>query len=540
MITGLLTLFTLSIVFSPMLAMPGLTGVFIAMSARNMPPLRRLRILVVFGVCFVASQALGVAISGNIMLMVVVMSLIGCLGSIVYHSLITFPPGAMQYVIACAVATYLPTRGIDGATLVTAGACGYILALCISMGLQLVDRNKAMRDDLTAAEDAVEAMREENLTHTEAARRRVTAHAAVFTALEDVRLGYGWGRQFKPFLVFGRYAEKKTRDIHTQFVDAVVWRRWHTLRRMKYCVNADHAPKLSRVSPHLGPPSALRRVKWSLSFRSAAVHIGLRMGMSIFLTGALTYGLGFGHPYWVVMTSTMVLSLGKDRISTTHRGFDRVVGTLVGIAVFGHSVHHRTQLRVGVGVDHCDDPPNFQHRAHQRLDGHPDRFPARAGETIIGAIVALFVLWVTGSSRAPTSIVRRQARRVLLADGFLLDYVAERTDLTRPGIVARRQVLLELSASRRMEELYARDLPKDLAEWEDLSALINEFSYVVLCGCWVENPDEVIDARRARRALNEMIRRLPAIDGVPLNTNIASDLMKRVLVAARPTTSMTP
>lgn len=540
MITGLLTLFTLSIVFSPMLAMPGLTGVFIAMSARNMPPLRRLRILVVFGVCFVASQALGVAISGNIMLMVVVMSLIGCLGSIVYHSLITFPPGAMQYVIACAVATYLPTRGIDGATLVTAGACGYILALCISMGLQLVDRNKAMCDDLTAAEDAVEAMREENLTHTEAARRRVTAHAAVFTALEDVRLGYGWGRQFKPFSVFGRYAEKKTRDIHTQFVDAVVWRRWHTLRRMKYCVNADHAPKLSRVSPHLGPPSALRRVKWSLSFRSAAVHIGLRMGMSIFLTGALTYGLGFGHPYWVVMTSTMVLSLGKDRISTTHRGFDRVVGTLVGIAVFGHSVHHRTQLRVGVGVDHCDDPPNFQHRAHQRLDGHPDRFPARAGETIIGAIVALFVLWVTGSSRAPTSIVRRQARRVLLADGFLLDYVAERTDLTRPGIVARRQVLLELSASRRMEELYARDLPKDLAEWEDLSALINEFSYVVLCGCWVENPDEVIDARRARRALNEMIRRLPAIDGVPLNTNIASDLMKRVLVAARPTTSMTP
>lgn len=136
--------------------------------------------------------------------------------------------------------------------------------------------------------------------------------------------------------------------------------------------------------------------------------------------------------------------------------------------------------------------------------------------------------------------MRRQARRVLLADGFLLDYVAERTDLTRPGIVARRQVLLELSASRRMEELYARDLPKDLAEWEDLSALINEFSYVVLCGCWVENPDEVIDARRARRALNEMIRRLPAIDGVPLNTNIASDLMKRVLVAARPTTSMTP
>jgi len=77
--------------------------------------------------------------------------------------------------------------------------------------------------------------------------------------------------------------------------------------------------------------------------------------------------------------------------------------------------------------------------------------------------------------------------------------VAERTDLTRPGIVARRQVLLELSASRRMEELYARDLPKGLAEWEDLSALINEFSYVVLCGCWVENPDEVIDARRARR-----------------------------------------
>lgn len=77
--------------------------------------------------------------------------------------------------------------------------------------------------------------------------------------------------------------------------------------------------------------------------------------------------------------------------------------------------------------------------------------------------------------------------------------------------------------------------PRDWPSGEDLSALINEFSYVVLCGCWVENPDEVIDARRARRALNEMIRRLPAIDGVPLDTRNASDLMKRVLVAARPT-----
>ena len=556
MITGLVTLFTLAIVFSPVLAMPGLTGVFIAMSARDMPPLRRLRILVVFGVCFVASQALGVAISGNIMLMVVVMALMGCLGSIVYHSLITFPPGAMQYVIACAVATYLPTRGVDGVTLVTAGACGFVLALCISMGLQLVDRNKAMRDDITAAEDAVEAMREEILTHTEAARRRVAAHAAVFTALEDVRLGYGWGRQLKPFSAFGRYAEKKTRDIHTQFVEAVVWRRWHTLRRMKYRVNADHAPKLSRVSPHLGPPSALRRVKWSLSFRSAAVQIGLRMGMSIFLTGALTYGLGFGHPYWAVMTSAMVLSLGKDRISTTHRGFDRVVGTLVGIALFGviHVIDPPTvplllicallysTTLFTIGRNYALGSAWITAMILLILNTAPTNnltatqiVSQRAGETIIGAIVALFVLWVTGSSRAPTSIVRRQARRVLLADGFLLDYVAERTDLTRPGIVARRQVLLELSASRRMEELYARDLPKGLAEWEDLSALINEFSYVVLCGCWVENPDEVIDARRARRALNEMIRRLPAIDGVPLDTRNASDLMKRVLVAARPT-----
>lgn len=274
------------------------------------------------------------------------------------------------------------------------------------------------------------------------------------------------------------------------------------------------------------------------------------------MTGALTYGLGSGHPYWAVMTSAMVLSLGKDRISTTHRGFDRVVGTLVGIALFGviHVIDPPTvplllicallysTTLFTIGRNYALGSVWITAMILLILNTAPTNnltatqiVSQRAGETIIGAIVALFVLWVTGSSRAPTSIVRRQARRVLLADGFLLDYVAERTDLTRPGIVARRQVLLELSASRRMEELYARDLPKGLAEWEDLSALINEFSYVVLCGCWVENPDEVIDARRARRALNEMIRRLPAIDGVPLDTRNASDLMKRVLVAARPT-----
>lgn len=560
-ITGLITLFTLAVVFSPVLALSGLTGVFIAMSARDMPPLRRLRIVLVFGICFVTSTSVGVAISGNILLTVVVMALIGCVGSIVYHSLITFPPGAMQYVIACAVATYMPTRGVDGATLIVAGTWGYIMALCISMTLQLMDRHQAMRDDIAAADKAVDDLYEENLTSRQAAQRRLTAHAAVFTALEDVRVGYGWGRHHTPVSQYGRRAAREARDIHARFVEAVVWCRWRTLRAMGFLMNMDHPPALSQVSPYLGPPSAIRRVKWSLSFRSAAVHIGLRMGISIFITGALTYGLGFGHPYWAVMTSAMVLSLGRDRISTTHRGCDRVVGTLVGIALFG--------------VVHVCEPPTIMlllicallysmtlftitrnyalgsvwmtamillilNTAPTNSLTAVDIVSQRAGETVIGAIVALFVLWSTGSSRAPTSIVRRQARRVLLADGFLLDYIADRTDLTRPGIVARRQVLLELSASRRMDELYARDLPKDLHEWEDLSALINEFSYVVLCGCWVENPDEVINARRARRALNEMIRRLPPIDGVPLDTQEASVLMTRVLMAARPTTSAIP
>ncbi len=83
----------------------------------------------------------------------------------------------------------------------------------------------------------------------------------------------------------------------------------------------------SWVRPSLPPP----RFSDALEPVGARAHL-LRYVVALTTSGAFATALGWEHPYWAMVASVVVLA-GPDRASRLARGTQRVVGTLLGVAV---------------------------------------------------------------------------------------------------------------------------------------------------------------------------------------------------------------
>lgn len=59
-----------------------------------------------------------------------------------------------------------------------------------------------------------------------------------------------------------------------------------------------------------------------------------RIGIAALLAGCLTVALDLGRPDWAVLTVTVLLHQGPDRIRGTYRGVHRVGGTALGLVLF--------------------------------------------------------------------------------------------------------------------------------------------------------------------------------------------------------------
>jgi uncharacterized membrane protein YccC len=85
----------------------------------------------------------------------------------------------------------------------------------------------------------------------------------------------------------------------------------------------------------LGRPSLWELLRDALIPGSPSLLIIARAGIAVSLAGFVASALGIEHAYWAMSAAVLVLHQGFDWVRTLQRGFERMVGTWVGLALAG-------------------------------------------------------------------------------------------------------------------------------------------------------------------------------------------------------------
>lgn len=531
----------ISVLMGPDMGLVGLTGAFLGFIAQSRPIRSRIVILAAMCVTYVVGVTAAALVGDEPVLLTLVLTVLSGIVVLGYNSLVAEPPGAMFLIIGPVIASYLPTVGVATAKVVLVSAIACVSASAASLVLQLATAPRhAESDAVTSAQEAaaayLDAPRPLTARH-ELARLRDRAFAAIFGAsmiLEDA---------------VGR--EPRRRE----------WRRLNTtLRRLHLAVIQQvvnvHLPgrtvALSGVEQrrYLGRPGARYLLRWGISRSSLPWLAARRMAAAVLLSCAISYGLHIGHPYWAVMTAALVMSVTADRLTLTHRAAHRVAGTVVGIGLFFviHAADPRgfvllvialilvfilQMLAVrnyALAVIFVTPMALLITTAANPYQPVGEIAGERVLETVIGAGMAVTVIWATGR-RAPIALVRRQFRRAVRSLERLLLLIADGEQGTARGYAARRDLAFEQLQCGQILQIARTDLPRELAEWTMLETSLNEASYVVLAACWTTDPPHALDAEKMAGILARIIAALPPVGTTMVDARVVAgglDRMKRV------------
>jgi hypothetical protein len=251
------------------------------------------------------------------------------------------PPGAYMFALAGAVGAGLPIQHLtwwQTGLLVLAG--GGFSAIVRLTGM-LVDAHGPERTAVGAAGSAVEAFLKAVGGPAEDGAR----HAAA-VALHDT-----WttlvSRQSARTADDGVLARLRSisRELHRLFIDGVnagdrfadrdvLAARARELAQEARTKTADSA----RVAPEhvpLGKRGTAESLRESLIWPSPVLVVSLRVGLAAAIAGLVGAALDLERAYWIVAAAVLVLHQGWDWSRSLQRGFERVVGTLFGLALAG-------------------------------------------------------------------------------------------------------------------------------------------------------------------------------------------------------------
>lgn len=527
------------------LALLAITGSFIGNTAIRRPWRARLHILIWMDAAYLLGCAIAVLIGGNPVLLTLALTSIAMAAVLGYNALMADPPGPMFLIIGPAIASYLPTIGVAGSEVMAVCALSCLVASATTLALH--PRTKESAEELAvdqahrSVDALVEAGKAPDADPLELAHLRDTAYADVLTAGMTLEEAVG---------------DSPRRD------------RWHTLlidlRKQHFRLIGEVAARwlpgavveveAAAQRRYLGAPPVPYLLRWGFSPRSLPWLASRRIGMATALTCAVSYGLGLHHPFWAVMTTALVMSLGTDRLSLTHRGVHRMIGTLAGIVVF--VALHRLDLSLEVTIPVClalvflvqwTAVLNYAIGAFFVTPmallvttssapglGLGDVVRERAVDTLIGVGVSIVVMWLTDHS-APVALVRRQFRRVLRVTADLLELIAAGEQNTATGLRVRRDLAYEQLQAARILKIAQEDLPVTLGSWSRVEIATNQLAYTVLVTCWIRRPTEQLDIARMATALRSLIRSLPPVSTKLVNTDDLCDGLDEVLAAGSST-----
>lgn len=536
---------TVSLVVSPKLAIIALTGAFLAITARSRPLRARALILSVMYLGYVISVTLGAITGSRPWLLTITLTMISVVAVLGYNALVGDQPGPMFLIIGAAIASYLPTVGISVAQVVEVNALGAGSACLTALLLQSLRRDTLVRDAVDATEQAVTAYTSTAPGEGEPAvrgRLRDAAYASIFRASSVLEASVGSTTHSQRWA----QANLRLRRLHVSLVRRI---------SLAHLGSAPVAVGAMEQSRYLGLPSSAYLLRWGLSQRSLPWLAARRLAAAVILTCAVSYGLQIGHPYWSVLTTALIITIGADRLALTHRALHRLAGTLAGVLLFFalHALEPQgiwllvaalllvfvMQMVVvrnyalgaifitpmALLISSAGDP--YQPVLH--IAG------LRILQTAIGAACSLIVIWVS-SRGTPILLVRRQYGRSLRALEHLLVLLADGEHATERGFSARRDLAFEQLQCAQILTIAQVDLPLTLGSWDELEASLNEVSYTVLAACWTVTPGDVLDASAMASRLQRLLAKLPPVSRELVDAHVlAQDLHDVLQVGKAPT-----
>lgn len=543
-ITSSITLLVASLLFGTSLGPVALFGSMLAQWEVGRPLIPRIQCALLVGAIMTASMTLGISVAPERWLVIPVVVAIILLTTTAYYSfLLTRGPGPLHLFYAAAIGTYFglfeevawPTVGI---TAFSTAFTGLLTLLYL-----IPDLHRPERQAVREAADAVAAY-EASLRDTEksadAKKLRQSAYRAVnrgWLVLQSAHIG-----------PIGR---KSARRFGAQLLDIN--------RRLTMLVVRDNYTEARVHDIDLHTPTLRGRPSYRYLFthgfqrHSIAWFTAWRIGLAAALAGSLTQLLGLGHPYWSILTASLVLHQWVGRIATTRRALHRAVGTLLGlvvvwaVAVIDPSPWWVITVIVVCIIGMCLLLPiNYalaivlvtpMSLLSIEATGHggtiAELLNDRMVETLIGVTIATLVTWLTGL-RAPRTLVRAQFRRTIDAIRAVL-HVVDAGHVLRPeGLEARVALQFELLTNTTVLARATAD-DRTLADWHRVEIALADLGYATMSACWIANAGTAVAAKAAVAELDDFVRTLAPFDRDDDHPDmIASEFDKVRAVLTRP------
>ncbi|MER5185187.1 FUSC family protein [Streptomyces sp. NPDC002896] len=230
-----------------------------------------------------------------------------------------------------------------------------------------------------------------------------------------------------------------------------------------------------------------------------------RMALAAGIAGIVSQLVGIGHPYWAILTSTVVINQWMDRVTATRRAAHRTVGTLLGVGVVWavFSLHPTLWWTVAAVVicmigQYLLFPLNYALAlvaitpmallAVEAAGGGTvagittDRFT----DTVIGAATAVAVTWGT-SCVFPRRLVHAQSARAAAAITAVKRLNVAGASFSPEGCRARVELQYELIHHLSVIERAVADDPR-LADLAPAEHLLTDQGYEALGHAWRNRP----------------------------------------------------
>ncbi|MFD4351208.1 FUSC family protein [Nocardia sp. NPDC058518] len=307
------------LVFTPQLGLIALMGALMPYWENGRPLWARVRGSALVTAALTSSMAIGVLVAPYSWAIVPASVLVIVVVSALYYTFVLTPgPSPVMLFYAAVLGTFFGADQHVGWRMVAVTAFAAGLASVLLILPLLFNPHGPGQRAVEAARKAVDLYHQAVVGSAEQRLARNAAYQVVNTAW--LTLESAWPAR-------GPSHEKLAADLAqiTHSLD-------NTVASGSHLDSVGHpiSPQVSRSPTR---PSWRFLVSHAMRFDSVAWFTTWRMGLAAGIAGYLGHAVGIGHPYWAILTATIVINQWRDRVATTRRALNRAVGTLLGVVL---------------------------------------------------------------------------------------------------------------------------------------------------------------------------------------------------------------
>jgi len=566
-------------------------GAFTGLYGADRPYRNRALMLAAIAVGFACAVALGVWSESFGRLGIAIVVAVAMSATFFCNALRVGPPGAYMFALAGAVGTGLPTQHLGWWQAGLLALAGGGFSVIVRLAGALVDAHGPERAAVSAAGTAVEAFlkaigspAEDGARHAAAvalhdtwttlvsrqpartaddgmlarlrsisrelhrlfidgvnAGDRFTDRDARIGERSDAVLRTAIGEQSNAVLrtAMGEQSDAVLRTAMGEQSDAVRQTAMARARELAEEARTKAADSTREAPEHvpLGKRGIAESLWESLIWPSPVLVVSLRVGLAAAIAGLLGAALDLERVYWIVAAAVLVLHQGWDWSRSLQRGFERVIGTLFGLALAGAvlwlapqglwlaltlaALQFLIELVVvrnyALAVVFITAIALTMAAAGHHVPGIGLLLWDRAMDTVIGCAIGIGVLLVT-APRALAVPIPQELAAALKAAQELLEFAAAGDAVSAQAKRARRNLQHRAITLLTAYELGAGARPPDRRFAEELWPAVvaaQRLLYRLLAFCWAlegAGSDRAVEMARAEFGASGLASANTALD----------------------------